>query len=44
MIERFSQIVQSGNLEAEWSDVALNTMRVCDALLESHRRKEIVKL
>ena len=44
MIERFSQIVQSGNLETEWSDVAVNTMRVCDALLESHRRGEIVKL
>lgn len=44
MIERFSQIVQSGNLEAEWSDVAVNTTRICDALLESHRRGEIVKL
>ena len=44
MIERFSQIVQSGNLEAEWSDVAVNTTRICEALLESHRRGEIVKL
>ena len=44
MIERFSEIVQSGNLEAEWPDVAVNTMRVCDALFESHRRGEIVKL
>ncbi len=44
MIERFSQIVQSGNLEAEWSDAAVNTMRVCDALLESDRRKEVVQL
>ena len=44
MIERFSQIVQSGSLEVEWSDVAVNTMRVCDALLESHRREEIIKL
>ncbi len=44
MIERFSQIVQSGNLETEWSDVAVNTMRVCDALLESHRRGEIISL
>ena len=44
MIERFSRIVQSGNLEAQWSDVAVNTMRVCDALLESDRRKEVVKL
>jgi len=44
MIERFSRIVQSGNLEEEWSQVAVNTMRVCDALLESDRRKEVVKL
>ncbi|MDE0553430.1 MAG: Gfo/Idh/MocA family oxidoreductase [Candidatus Poribacteria bacterium] len=44
MIERFSQIVQSGNLEAHWSDVAVNTMCVCDALLESHRRGEIIRL
>ena len=44
MIERFSEIVQSGNLEVQWSEVAVNTMRVCDALLESDRRKEIIKL
>ena len=44
MIERFSQIVQSGNLETEWSDVAVNTMRVCDALLESHQHGEIIRL
>ena len=44
MIETFSQIVQSGNLEAQWSEVAVNTTRICDALLESHRRGEIVKL
>ena len=44
MIERFSDIVQSGNLEEEWSEVAVNTMRVCDALLESDRCKEVVKL
>ena len=44
MIERFSRIVQTGNLEAEWADVAVNTMRVCDALLESDRRKEVVAL
>ena len=44
MMERFSRIVQSGNIEAEWSDVAVNTMRICDALLESHRQEEVVKL
>lgn len=44
MIERFSRIVQSGNLEAHWSDMAVDTTRICDALLESHRRGEVVKL
>ncbi|MDE0480940.1 MAG: hypothetical protein OXI67_00045 [Candidatus Poribacteria bacterium] len=44
MIERFSAIVQSKNLEPEWADVAVNTMRVCDALLESDQRGEIVNL
>ena len=44
MIDRFSQIVQSGRLEEEWSDVAVNTVRICDALLESDRRGEIVVL
>ncbi len=44
MIEKFSQIVQSGNLESQWPDVAVNTIRICDALLESHRRREIVRL
>ena len=44
MIARFSEIVQSGNLDPQWPDVAVNTMRICDALLESHRRGEIVTL
>lgn len=44
MIERFSGIVQSDSLEPEWADVAVNTMRVCDALLESDQRGEIVNL
>ncbi len=44
MIKRFSQIVQSGNLEGQWAEVAVNTMRICDALLESHQREEIIKL
>lgn len=44
MIERFSEIVQSGTLDAHWPEVAINTMRVCDALLESDRRKEVVTL
>ncbi|MCY4401818.1 MAG: Gfo/Idh/MocA family oxidoreductase [Candidatus Poribacteria bacterium] len=44
MIERFSSIVQSNNLESQWSDVAVNTMRVCDALLESAQQEEIVHI
>lgn len=44
MIERFSDIVQSGELEAHWPNVAVNTMRICDALLESNRRGEVVNL
>lgn len=44
MIERFSSIVQSGNLEPEWIDAAVDTMRVCDALRESEQRGEIVGL
>ena len=44
MIERFSGIVQSGDLETEWADVAVNTMRVCDALLESDQQGKIVNL
>ncbi len=42
MIEKFTQIVQSGNLEPEWTTVAVNTMRVCDALRESDRLGKIV--
>lgn len=44
MIERFSSIVQTNNLEPQWTDVAINTMRVCDALLESAKRGEIVHI
>ena len=44
MIERFSEIVQSGDLETEWADVAVNTMRVCDALLKSDQQGKIVNL
>ena len=44
MIERFSSIVQTGNLEPEWFDVAVGTMRVCDALRESDQSGEIVSL
>ena len=44
MIERFSSIVQSDQLETEWVDVAVNTIRVCEALLHSSQNGEIVHL
>lgn len=44
MIERFSEIVRTGNLEPAWADAAVNTMRVCDALLESDRQKAVVRI
>ncbi len=44
MIERFSRIVQTGNLEPEWFDVAVDTMRICDALRASDQSNEIVTL
>lgn len=44
MIECFSDIVQSGSLEPEWVDVAVNTMTICDALKESSKTGAIIKL
>ena len=44
MIEKFSEIVQSGMLEPLWAEVAVNTMQVCDALLESDRQKAVVAI
>lgn len=44
MIERFSDIVQSGKLEPRFTRDAIDTMRVCVALSESAKRNEIVEL
>lgn len=44
MIERFSNIVQSGTLEPKWFEAAVDTMRICDALRESEQSGEIVQL
>lgn len=44
MIEHFSSIVQSDNLEPIWTDTAVDTMRVCDALRDSDKSGEIVQL
>lgn len=44
MIERFSEIARSGELQESWPREALDTMRVCDALLESARRREKIEV
>lgn len=44
MIERFSNIVRTGELDTHWPTVAIDTMRVCDALLASARQGEVKKL
>ena len=44
MIERFSNIVRTGELDTHWQTVAIDTMRVCDALLASARQGEVKKL
>jgi len=44
MLELFARIGRSRQLAPEWPAVAVNTMGVCDALLESHRTKAIVPL
>ena len=44
MIECFSRIVQTGKLEPQWITDAVNTMRVCDALLRSAKERRVVDL
>ena len=44
MIERFSDIAQKGQLEEHWPRLAIDTMRVCDALLESAHQEKRVEL
>lgn len=44
MIERFSSIVQSGKLDSRWTTDAVNTMRVCDAIMRSAKNKQTVDL
>ncbi len=44
MIEGFSRIVRSGELQQRWPREALDTVRVCDALLESARRRERIEV
>jgi predicted dehydrogenase len=44
MIEQFSNIVRTGQLEPRWQAEAINTMRVCDALSESARLAQVVQI
>ena len=44
MIENFSDIVISGSLETHWSDIAVKTMTICDALQQSARTEKVVLL
>ena len=44
MVERFSSIVQTGMLEPQFIEDAINTMHVCDALSKSAIHNEIVDL
>lgn len=44
MVETFSRIVQSGRLEERWPLAALDTTRVCDALIESARDGQRIAL
>ena len=44
MIEHFSNIVISGSLELHWSDNAVKTMRICDALSKAAQTENMVFL
>lgn len=44
MIEHFSNIVISGALETHWSDIAVKTMTICDALRQSALTEKVVIL
>jgi predicted dehydrogenase len=44
MVERFSEVVRTGRLEEGWVSDAVNTMRVCDAMLQSAERGRVVQM
>ncbi len=44
MIEHFSNIVINGSLETHWSDIAVKTMTICDALQQSAQTEKVVIL
>lgn len=44
MIEHFSNIVINGSLQTHWSDIAVKTMTICDALRLSAQTEKVVIL
>lgn len=44
MVERFCEIVRSGELDPHWPEISLRNQRVCDAILQSARTGEFVEL
>jgi len=44
MIDRFCQIVRSGELDASWPSITIANQRVCDAVAKSARSGEIVEV
>ena len=44
MIERFCQIVRSGELDESWPQISVAAQRVCDAVNESARSGQVVEI
>lgn len=44
MIEEFSRLVDTGELESSWPNDSISTMRVCDALATSARRNQRIEV
>jgi predicted dehydrogenase len=44
MIETFCDIVRAGRLEPRWPEISLATQQVCDAIAESARNEQVIRL
>ena len=44
MVERFCDIVRSGQVDPHWPEVSLANQRVCDAILQSAKSGEVVEV
>ena len=44
MIDRFCQIVRSGELDTSWPDISIANQRVCDAIAKSARQECVVEM